>query len=47
MIVAKYVAKFEGLVHYYPYYQGEASKQSKCVKLLNGLRPKIQLVVNY
>ena len=44
--VAEYAAKFESLVRYFPHYQGEDGEMSKCVKFINGLRPKIKMVVN-
>ncbi|XP_006586470.1 uncharacterized protein [Glycine max] len=47
MTVAKYAAKFEELVRYFPHYQGRDGESSKCVKFLNGLRPEVKQAVNY
>ncbi|XP_028236628.1 uncharacterized protein LOC114415960 [Glycine soja] len=47
MTVAEYAARFENLVRYFPHYQGEAGERSKCVKFVNGLRPKVKMMVNY
>ena len=47
MIVAKYAAKFEELVRYFPHYQGRYGKSSKCVKFLNSLRLEVKQAVNY
>ena len=47
MTMAKYAAKFEELMRYFPHYQGKDGESSKCVKFLNGLRPELKQVVNY
>ena len=47
MTVAKYVAKFEELVRYFPHYQGRDGESSKCVKFLNDLQLEVKQVVNY
>ena len=47
MIMAKYAAKFEELVRYFPHYQGRDGESSKCVKFLNGLRPEVKQAMNY
>ena len=47
MTVAEYAVKFENLVRYFPYYQGELGERSKCVKFVNGLRPEVKIMVNY
>ena len=47
MIVAKYAAKFEELVRYFPHYQGRDGESSKCVKFLNDLQLEVKQVVNY
>ena len=47
MIVVEYATKFEELVRYFPHYQGRDGESSKCVKLLNNLRPEVKQVVNY
>ena len=47
MIVDEYAAKFKELVRYFPHYQGRNGESSKCVKFLNGLRPKVKQAMNY
>jgi len=47
MTVAEYAARFENLVRYFPHYQGETGERSNCVKFVNGLRPKVKMMVNY
>lgn len=46
MMVVEYAARFENLVRYFPHYQWEAEERSKCVKIINGLRPKVKMMVN-
>ena len=47
MTVVEYASKFEELVRYFPHYLGRDGESSKCVKFLNGMRPKVKQVVNY
>ncbi|XP_050918830.1 uncharacterized protein LOC127136295 [Lathyrus oleraceus] len=46
-IVAEYVAKFEELVKFCPYYNTAASEGSKCIKFESGLRPEIKQNIRY
>lgn len=47
LIVVKYAAKFEEVVKFCPYYNNLAAEVSKCIKLENGLRPKIKQGIGY
>jgi len=47
MTMAKYAAKFEELMRYFPHYQGKDGESSKCVKFFNSLRPEVKQAVNY
>lgn len=40
--VAKYAARFEGLVKCFPHYNGATAKASKFIMFENGLRSKIK-----
>jgi len=47
MTVVEYAAKFKEIMRYIPHYQGRDGESSKCVKFLNGLRPKVKQAMNY
>ncbi|XP_050896740.1 uncharacterized protein LOC127103528 [Lathyrus oleraceus] len=46
-IVVEYAARFEELVKFCPYYNGVATKASKCFKFENGLCPEIKQGLGY
>lgn len=47
MTVYEYVAKFEELVKFCPYYNGAVFGWSKCVEFESGLRPEIKQGIGY
>lgn len=47
MIVDNYVAKFEDMVTFCPYYSGVEALGSKCVKFKSGLRLEIKQFIGY
>ncbi|XP_020236969.1 uncharacterized protein LOC109816383 [Cajanus cajan] len=46
-IVTEYDAKFDALVRYCTHYHGEGGERAKCIKFVNGLRPKVKTAINY
>ncbi|XP_020225271.1 uncharacterized protein LOC109807155 [Cajanus cajan] len=46
-IVVEYAAKFDSLVRYCSHYHGEGGERAKCIKFVNGLRPKVKTAINY
>ncbi|XP_058759178.1 uncharacterized protein LOC131632450 [Vicia villosa] len=45
--VGEYVARFQELIKYYPHYNTTNDDKSKCLKFVNGLRPKIKKAIGY
>nr|KYP59258.1 hypothetical protein KK1_014690 [Cajanus cajan] len=45
--VAEYASKFDSLVRYCSHYHGEGGERAKCIKFVNGLRPKVKTTINY
>ena len=47
MTVGEYVAKFEELGKFFPYYNGVDVEGSKCIKFGSGLHPEIKQGIVY
>ncbi|XP_058741828.1 uncharacterized protein LOC131614228 [Vicia villosa] len=47
MSVTDYAAKFTEFAKFYPYFDGEGAKFSKCIKFENGLRSEIKKAIGY
>lgn len=47
MVGIEYVAKFEELVNFFPYYNGVATEGLKCIKFENGIRHEIKQGIDY
>ncbi|XP_058777195.1 uncharacterized protein LOC131651555 [Vicia villosa] len=45
--VGEYIARFQELIKYYPHYNTTNAEKSKCLKFVNGLRPKIKKAIGY